>query len=771
MADAARHESVRPAPGPGPGQRQGPSESPFAGAPTALAAVRSAAAALGGLALADICAHPAPLLALGLLALAVAGRRGVVAALAIGLLAGWWRPAAEPPTRGSPVTLSGVLVRPWLATEDGWTASLSARHYRQGSRVVLWRERVTLRLPGTVPPPPGRRVRARGLPRRAPGLANEIPLPAGPWQMRLKSRRFLESRDGGAADWWWRIGGSVRRRVEAALVAAGDRPGTSLLRALALGDSSRLPPRWRRGLRSSGLAHLVALSGLHVGLLAGFCLAVGAPLRRGVGPLLGVVAAVLFVLVAGARPALLRAAAMGVLAAGALALERRPHGLALLATLAMALALAEPRLLGDLGYRLTCSATAGILWLSPRFEDRWRALPRWLRRPLAVTCAAQISSLPWALPAFKLLAPLSPCWNLLAVPWTALALAVSLGWVVAAMLWPPAAIALAPVLDAAAGPFAAVGRLPPSVLRPLPVTISFWAAISAAALLAVVLDRPGRRWPLAAAAWLAIRLAAPPTAGLELRMLDVGQGESVLLRDGARAVLVDGGGWRHGDLGGRVLLPALARARVRRLDAVVLTHPDLDHCRGLVDLTSYLPVGEVWTAPGWRSSPCADELMTAPGVGLRPLWAGERATVGRWRLLALHPQPGGRGSGNDRSLVLAATAPGLRVLLTGDVGAAAEARLLRRLPSGALRADLLKVAHHGSATSTTSALLAAVRPRLALISCGRRNHYGHPSGRVLRRLEATGTPTLRTDRSGEIVLARAADGGWRVSTPGLPRPD
>jgi competence protein ComEC len=736
-----------------------------------LSAVRSAAAALGGLTLAAACAHPAPLLAMGLLALALAGRRCLVAALTIGLLAGWWQPPTAPPEQDAPVTLSGVLVRPWRSAEDGWIAGLEVRHYRQGRRVVLWRERVTLRLPGPERPAPGRRVRARGLLRRPAGLANDVPLPAGPWQMRFKSRHFLASRDGGAADGWWRLGSAVRRRVEAALAAAGERPGTRLVRALALGDSSRLLPHWRRGLRASGLAHLVALSGLHVGLLAGFCLAVGAPLRRGVGPLLAVAATVLFVLVAGARPALLRAAAMGVLAAGALALERRPHGLALLASLALALALAEPRLLGDLGYQLTCSATAGILWLSPRFEARWAVLPRWLARPLAVTCGAQIASLPWALPAFRLLSPLAPCWNLLAVPWTALALAVSLGWVVAALIWPSAASALAPVLDVAAWPFAAVGGLPPSVLRPVPVAIPFWTALSAAALLAFVLDRPGRRWPLAAAAWLAVRLAAPAPPGLELRMLDVGQGESVLLRDGRRAVLVDGGGWRNGDLGGRVLLPVLARARVRRLDAVVLTHPDLDHCRGLVDLTSYLPVDEVWTAPGWRSRPCADELMTAPGVRLRPLWAGERATVGRWRLLVLHPEPGRRGSGNDRSLVLTATAPGLRLLLTGDVGAAAESRLLRRWPPGSLRADLLKVPHHGSASSTTSGLLAAVRPRLALISCGRGNHYGHPSGRVLERLEAAGTRTLRTDRSGEIVLARAAGGGWRVSTPGLPRPD
>ena len=731
--------------------------------------MRCALVVLGGLVLAGACDRPSPLLAVLLLAVALAGGRPLVIALALGLLAGWWQPPTPPPDTHRPVTLVGRLERPWRAADDGWIATLRVRHYRQGRRVVLWRERVHLLVGGAGEPPAGRRLRVRGSLRRASGLANRPPLPVGPWRLRLKSRRFLEAPSAPGGDPWWRLGISARRRVESALQAAGDRPGTRLARALALGDSSRLPPRWRRGLRAAGLAHLVALSGLHVGMLVGCCLVAGALLPRGVGPTLGVLAAAGFLLVAGARPALLRATSMGVLAAVALALGRRPQGLALLAALAMGLALVDPGLLSDIGYRLTCAATAGILWLAPRFEASWRSLPGWLRQPLALTCGAQIASLPWSLPAFRMLTPLAPAWNLVAVPWAALALVVSLGWAVLALLRPATAVALAPLLDVAAGPFAGVGELPPRLLRPLPLTVPTWQAALLAPALAVVLLRPRRLWPLLVVAPLLARLAAPAPAALELRMVDVGQGEAVLLRDGDRAVLVDGGGWRHGDLGGRVLLPVLARSGVRRLAAVVLTHPDTDHCRGLVALTSYLPIGELWTAPGWRSSPCADELTTASGPELRLLWAGERAAVARWRFHALHPAAGERGRGNDRSLVLAASAPGLRVLLTGDIGAAAERRLVRRWDGRELRADVLKVAHHGSASSTSGGLLRAVGPRLALISCGLRNHYGHPAPAVLRRLEVAGARTLRTDRSGEIVLRRQG-GGWRLSTPGAPRP-
>ena len=731
--------------------------------------MRAAAAALAGLALAGACGRPAPVLAVLLLGLAAAGRQLVPAALALGLLAGWWTPPPVAPLEGRPVVLVGALERPWRRIEGGWLAGLAVRHYRQGGRVEAWRQTVRLTLPGEAPPPPSRGLRVRGLLRRAPGLANGAPVKPGPWRMRLKSRRFVEARRAAGCDLPWRIGLWARGRIETALAAAADRPGASLARALALGDAAALPQRWRRGLRAAGLAHLVALSGLHVGLVAGLCLVAAAPWRRGFGALLASAAAVAFLLIAGARPALLRATAMGVLAAGCLALGRRPHGLALLATLAACLALADPPLLGEPGYQLTCSATAGILWLTPRLEAAWSGLAGWLRRPLALTCGAQLGGLPWALPAFAMISPLAPLWNLLAVPWTAVCLSVCLAWAALALLWPAAAGGALPLLDAAARPFAAVGSLPPAISRPLPLPLPFWAALAGGGALAFVLLRPARRWPLAAVGLVTCRLLAPPPA-LEVRMLDVGQGEAVLLRDGPRAVLVDGGGWRHGDLGGRVLLPALARAGVRRLDVMVLTHPDLDHCGGLLDLASYLPVAEVWAAPGWRASRCALELTTSPGVRLRPLWAGEAARVGRWGFLALHPGADGWGSGNDRSLVLAATAPGLRVLLTGDVSAAAERRLLRRWPAPVLRADVLKVPHHGSRSSTSPGLLATARPRLALISCGLGNPYGHPASEVLRRLHRAGVAVLRTDRSGEIVLRRGAAGRWRLSTPGLPRP-
>ena len=235
-------------------------------------------------------------------------------------------------------------------------------------------------------------------------------------------------------------------------------------------------------------------------------------------------------------------------------------------------------------------------------------------------------------------------------------------------------------------------------------------------------------------------------------MLDVGQGESLLIQDGSSAVLIDGGGLGRRDMATSVLLPALAKRGVRRLSAVVLTHPDFDNCGGLLDITSYIPVDEVWIAPGSGNSSCAFELISKPWLRLRLAWEGSRIEVGRWTLTSLHPPPGSRIRGNDQSLVLVATALNRKILLTGDLEDWGERALISKFGAAGLDADILKVAHHGSNSSTSSQFLDAVSPRLALISAGVRNRYGHPSQRVLDRLRAHGIGVLRTDQLGDIDL-------------------
>jgi competence protein ComEC len=231
-------------------------------------------------------------------------------------------------------------------------------------------------------------------------------------------------------------------------------------------------------------------------------------------------------------------------------------------------------------------------------------------------------------------------------------------------------------------------------------------------------------------------------------------------------MLVDGGGWPSGDFGGRVLLPALARLGVRSLEAAVISHPDADHCGGIADLAAYVPIDELWIAPGWGDAPCLRRLVGGRVKAVRVWWRGDRVAWRGFRFEVLHPAPGAHGAGNDRSLVLAAEAGGRSLLLTGDIPGETESELVR---SRAVHPSVvLKLAHHGSRSSTTLPFLSSVAPRWGLISAGRRNAYGHPSTGVLDRLARRRIQVLRTDQNGRIRLRWRTGGPLRVEVSRMP---
>ncbi len=725
--------------------------------------------------------------ALALLGAALGGPAGRGAVLfATGLLGVWLRPerfADAPgfPQTGRPVTVTATLAGAWRRESFGWSAPFETRRLRQGLRVEPWRRRAYVTLAGEARPPEILSLRLTGYLDRAPGHANGAEPRAGPWRLRVKSRRFATPAGGGEHP-LRAISSSLRRRLRIRFEHAGagapggeegGSVGAGLARALVLGDSRAVPVVVRRGLRRAGLAHLLAVSGLHVGLLAAAGLLAGRRLPVGWRLVPVAVAAGLYLLVVGPRPAILRASVMSLLATAALVLERPAPGFHAL-TLAIGLLVwLDPGAVRELSFLLTASATAGIVGLAPALVRSWSRLPPFLARPLAATIGAQLCSFPFAAPVFHLVSPVAPLANLVAVPWTGMCLLAAFAWTAVAAASEAAARRALPLLEIAAWPFEALSAMPPELFLTRPVDLS---GVGAAALAAVA--AAGLLWPrragtvvlilaiLLALAPFSTRRRAPPSA--ELVLIDVGQGDALLLRDGETAVLVDGGGWRRADFGGRVLLPALARVGVTRLAALVLTHPDLDHCGGLVDIAGYLPVEEVWTAPGWREERCARDLLTLPGVGLRTFWRGESAAIGRWRISALHPAAGDRSRGNDRSLVLLAETGIRRVLLTGDLEAAGERRVLA---SGLLAepVDVLKVAHHGSRTSTGSVFLSAAAPRLALISAGLGNPYGHPSPVVVERLRSRGVPILRTDLSGMVRVGFPLDGSMRIGLEGWPK--
>lgn len=572
----------------------------------------------------------------------------------------------------------------------------------------------------------------------------------GLYRLRVKSDRLAEiRRPGGRVD---RLAAQLRRRAERALAAwPADPRAAGFLRCLLLGDRSDLPDSWARAFNAVGLGHALSVSGFHISLffLIFWGLTSFFPQRlRWLRLLLILAVLVAYLLLVGPRPAAVRAGIMGLAVLAALILERPAMALNSLAVAALLLTLDRPQLVVDLSFQLTVLATFGIA-VSPLAVEA--AAAPW-RRALAAGFGAELLTLPLLLPRTGIWHPLGFLFNALASPW--LGVLISLGFLyLLAASWLPAAAALPAHLFGAlcAPPLDLLADILPSRLFTLPILHPWLVAGLApgAALACLALPPRGRRLLLLLVPLALSGAASPVARRLEAAFIDVGQGDATLLVDGSSALLVDGGGWRRGDPAARLLIPALVRLGVGRLSALALSHGDLDHCGGLEALGFYWPVEELWTSAETAATGCGREVgKRAPRSRL--LAAGDQLDFGRWRIEVLWPPRAGGPAGNDGSLVLRASAEGFSLLLTGDIEKAAEARL--RAGTADLSADVLKVAHHGSRSSSTAAFLDAVAPRWAVISAGEGNRFGHPAPEVLERLARRGSRVLRTDRHGLVRL-------------------
>ena len=600
-----------------------------------------------------------------------------------------------------------------------------------------------------------------------------------------------------------------RTRFAAAADAALPRREAALVRAIGAGDRSALDPATSEAFARSGLAHILSVSGLHLAVVAlgtwrafrALLLRVDAVAARAdprrLAALLALPVTALYALATGADVPVVRSAlAAGLGFAGAL-LDREPSGLSSLALALLAVLAAEPGALLDLSFQLSFASVAGLVLLARPLREAlpWRPPPtrggraaELLLSAVASGLAATVATAPLVAFHFRRISLLAVPANLVGIPvGSALTVAAALAALAAAagaplagpLLWAcrPLAWLLLSVNDLFAAPgAAAVGLASPG---PVGLAASYLGLWGAAAL------RGARRWAFAALALAGLlapgplRHAAAARRGLlEITFLSVGQGDAALLRlpDGA-AVLVDGGGDPRGrhDPGARDVLPFLRDAGVARLWLAVLSHPHPDHALGLASVAAALPVERLLSTgrtgdeaePGdgafaVRASGVAAALARLPVP--RPLARGEWIERAGVRLQVLGPPPGSEDwSENDASLVLRVEYGAVAVLLPGDVEAAGE----RALAGGGLplAADVVKVPHHGSRTSSGPALVAAVRPRFAVLSLARRNPFGFPAPEVVARWRRAGAEVLGTDAGAQRFLS---DGKriWRVPAGG-----
>lgn len=591
----------------------------------------------------------------------------------------------------------------------------------------------------------------------------------------------------------------IRERAEVGLGRGMPGREAALARGFVLGEDGEIDAATKEDFRRAGLSHLLAVSGQNVTLLALLAMpllaALGIALRERLLWVLALIAA--YVPLAGSGPTIQRAAVMG--AAGlvaTLAGRRASRAYALLLALGVTLAI-DPGVAGDIGWQLSFAAVAGIFLLAAPLRAAMNArlgrgpLRAALAEGLAVTVAATLATAPLIAFHFGTVSTTTLLANLLALP--AVAPAMWLGMVAAALAQVPGlppepvnalnAVLLAYVAQVAAWcgrPGWAEVRLRLGegglVLSYAGLAAVAWAATRiarrrrlararlgsgparATSASGVIVWMTARRRRLALAAVMAAVVAAAvlsqrsstepgagsdPAPGLRIEVLDIGQGDAILLQPSqAPAVLVDAGPPGAG------LLAKIDGAGAKRLAAVVVTHDQSDHSGGVPELVGQVPIGRLLYARLGRSLRAA-----AHSAGLRTtrIAAGDSIHSGSLRLDVLWPPPSllaaplGSADPNQQALVLLARWRGFSMLLTADAEAEA-------VPVDPGPVDVLKVAHHGSEDAGLPELLSSLRPHLAVISVGEGNPFGHPTAATLTALGAAGVPVLRTDRDGTVEI-------------------
>ncbi len=562
------------------------------------------------------------------------------------------------------------------------------------------------------------------------------------------------------------LGRSGELRERAADGLGQGMPGreAALARGFVLGEDEEIDERTEEDFRRAGLSHLLAVSGQNVTLLALLAMpllgALGIPLRERLVWVLALIA--VYVPVAGAGPSIQRAGVMGALGLLATLGGRRASRLYALALAAVVTLTIDPGIAADVGWQLSFAAVLGILLLASPLRGRllgvlgrgrWR---RALAEGVAVTVAATLATAPLIAFHFETLSTTTLVANVLALP--AVAPAMWFGMCSAGLAQLPG-VPLEPLNGLNALLLAYVAQVAAWCSAPewaeLEIHLDGSGLIAAYLGLAAALLVCGR-WPrpvaaltaMALACWLPVpwpggAAAEPPPRGLRVEVLDVGQGDAILFQPaGASPVLVDGGPPGDG------LASKLSEAGVDRLGVAIVTHDQSDHAGGIEELLGSLPVERLLFARLRRGL-----LAQAAAAGADPerIAAGSEVRIGVLRLRVLWPPPQlvttatANEDPNQLALVIEARWRDFSMLLTADAEAGS-------VPIEPGPIDVLKVAHHGSDDAGLGALLERALPRLAVISVGEDNPYGHPTPGTLRTLAQHNVPTLRTDEVGDITI-------------------
>ncbi len=563
----------------------------------------------------------------------------------------------------------------------------------------------------------------------------------------------------------------------------------SFLKGLLVGDRSEISKEIKTSFINAGVIHVLAVSGLNVAfvIIIFFSLFSILPLSQNWKTLLTILALVAYMFITGATPSIVRATIMGIILLGGRMLERKSDIYNSIGVACIVILLVDARQLFDVGFQLSFLAVISMVYFYPMLYRLFQLLPENLKKSTAVdytaklffaSLAAQLGTTPLTIVYFGRVSLIALLANVIVIP--AINIALAIGFVVVLLslisLWLASIYAAACQLllhltirfvDIAANlPYAYVAIHQFALLQ----SILFYAAV----LMIFHLGNRGLKQKLVIVVLVVANLILfgigfSETWGKDGRLtvafLDVGQGDAALLKfpDGKTMLIDAGPKTRTYDAGERVILPFIKHSGVRKIDVALVTHPHDDHIGGLAYLIKNIQTGEVLESGQRYSSDIkreCDSLIGAKGIAHRIAHAGEQINeFDGARVYVLHPNsrfvsPKGESfdaNPNDGSVVLKVVYGKCAVLFMGDVDQPAE-WAITEIYGDFLKSDILKVAHHGSITSSTPQFVLKSKPMYAVISVGKFNSFNHPSAEVLRRYKTFDAQIVRTDELGAVMF-------------------
>ena len=528
-------------------------------------------------------------------------------------------------------------------------------------------------------------------------------------------------------------------------------------KALLLGDRTDIDYETSTAFEVSGISHIVAVSGLHVSILFGVIWAAGLH-NRWLTALLGIPVLVLFAAVAGFSPSITRACIMQSLMIAAFCLDREYDPPTALAFAVLVMLTANPLTILSISFQLSVGCMTGIfLFREPLAEWMRRHLPRRPADGLAVTLSAISLTTPLAAWYFGTVSLVSVLTNLLVLWVVSFIFYGILGVCLLSAFWTAGAGGLAWVMAwpirYVVGLAKLTAKFPLAAVYTESIYIVLWLVFCYILLAVFLLSFRKRPGTLACCGVLGLSLALclswgePLLNDCRVTVLDVGQGQSVILQSGGKTWLVDCGGSDDEAAADKAAETLLSQG-IFRLDGVILTHYDRDHAGGIPYLLTRIPADVVFL-PGVEDTDGVGEAIAALADQTVPVEADMEVSYGETQMTIFRPAL--TDSDNDSSLCILFRAANCDILITGDRSAFGEELLLReqKLP----RVEILVAGHHGAASSTSEALLAAVDPAVVAISVGT-NPYGLPAEETLDRLAARGCIVYRTDRDGDLIFRR-----------------